>query len=282
MIAVAFLVAASSAALHMARSAATPRVDTTDRPSVPAAPAIVVDAMRRADVSLDPALVLRAWALGGTAAIVGALALGGVALAVLVTVVVVVGPPCAAHLGRHRSERRLEAALPDALDALARSLRSGASLRQAVLEVAGTTPGALGDELRRVATEVGDGVPLPDALEAWVARRPLHGVRLTAAALGLGAATGGASARAVDGLAATLRTNVAIAAEVRALSSQARLSAMVIALAPLGFTVLAASADPRAAQFLLRTPAGLLCLVAGLGLDVIGALWMRRLSVVRA
>lgn len=283
MTAVALLAVASMVCVHLARTAGAPRVHAErPAPSRSAPPTFVVDALRRADVAFDPALALRVWVAAGAATVLGALAVAGVALAALLVVLVGLGPPVAIHLGRDRADRRLEVALPDALDALARSLRSGASLRQGVLEIAAATPGVLGDDLRRVAAEVGDGVALGDALDAWVARRPLRGVRLTATALGLGAETGGASARAVDGLAATLRTNVAITAEVRALSSQARLSATVIALAPVGFTMLAASADPRTAHFLLRTPAGALCLVIGLGLDVAGALWMRRLSVVRA
>ena len=82
---------------------------------------------------------------------------------------------------------------------------------------------------------------------------------------------------AIDGVAATLRTNLAIAGEVRALSSQARLSALVIVLAPLALSFLATTADGGTAAFLLGKPLGLLCLVAGLGLDGVGWLWMRRI-----
>jgi tight adherence protein B len=41
--------------------------------------------------------------------------------------------------------------------------------------------------------------------------------------------------------------------------------------------VLLTSLDPTAARFLLGTPAGWLCIGAGLGLDAIGAWWMSRL-----
>lgn len=183
---------------------------------------------------------------------------------------------------RGRRDRALEASLPDALDAMARALRSGGSLRQAIDEAAATAQGTLGDDLSRVSRSSASGVPLDGALEQWSTECPLPGVRLTAAALALGAETGGASAQAIDGVAATLRTNLAIAGEVRALSSQARLSALVIALSPIAFAVLATSTDARAARFLVATPVGLVCLAVGLGLDAIGWLWMRRLTVVVA
>ena len=186
------------------------------------------------------------------------------------------------RLLRARRARQLEANLPDALDAVARSLRSGGSLRNAVGEAAAAVRGPLHDDLEMVTRDVRDGVPLTDALARWAAERPLPGVRLATAALSLGAETGGASAQAVDGVAATLRTNLGIAGEVRALSSQARLSALVIVLAPIAFSFLAATSDGSTATFLLRTPFGWLCLAVGLGLDAVGWLWMRRLTTVVA
>ena len=186
-----------------------------------------------------------------------------------------------ARAGRPHRTRQLDAALPHALDAIARSLRSGASLRQSLEETAGVTGGMLGDDLRVLTRELAVGLSVDDALVRWAERRPRPGVRLVAAALALGAETGGATARAVDGVASTLRMNLAIQGEVRALSAQARLSALVIVLAPIGFSLFAATADARTAAFLFRSPAGALCLAIGLGLDAAGWLWMRRLTVIR-
>jgi tight adherence protein B len=116
------------------------------------------------------------------------------------------------------------------------------------------------------------------ALSGWPELRPVAGVRVAATALALGIETGGAQARAIDGVAATLRQQQAAAAEGHALGAQARLSALVIALAPLGFGVLAAGLDPATAGFLLRSRAGILCLGAGLGLDGLGGWWMARIA----
>lgn len=188
----------------------------------------------------------------------------------------------ATRLGRRcREANRVEHDMPLAMEDVARGLRTGASLRQAVAEAAITAPGPVGDDLRRVAALVDHGAPLTAALEWWVSHRPLPGVRLAAAALALGAETGGAQARAVDGVAATLRERIAAAAEVRAQATQARVSAAVIALAPIAFCALAAATDPRTATFLFRTPIGLVFLASGLGLDALGAFWMNRLTRVQ-
>lgn len=224
-----------------------------------------------------PETVWTAWLGSVLVGLIAAAVIGGPGLAGLAAALLVAAPLIVLRATRNRGSARLEAALPGGLESVARALRSGASLRQAVEEAAEATPGALGQELARVAADVGHGAPLVAALEHLAERRPLPAIRLAVAALAVGAETGGAQAQAVDGVATTVRERLAVAAEARALASQARMSALVIGLAPLGFGVFAASTDPRTAQFLLHTSAGLLLLAAGLALDGIGWLWMQRL-----
>jgi tight adherence protein B len=174
--------------------------------------------------------------------------------------------------------RAREAALPTALEATARGLRAGGSLRQSIAEAALVVPEPLRSELASVAVDADRGGSLVEALERWGRGRQQAGARLAVAALSLVADTGGSPARTLDAVAATLRERAAIEREVRALSTQARASALVVAVAPLAFTVLMALVDPATVGFLLGSPAGLGCLVIGVVLDVAGGLWMRRIT----
>jgi tight adherence protein B len=79
-------------------------------------------------------------------------------------------------------------------------------------------------------------------------------------------------------VAATLRERLDLADERRSLASQARLSALVLAVAPVGFAVLLGAVDGSTADFLLGTPPGWLCLGLGLALDAGGAWWMAQLT----
>lgn len=234
--------------------------------------------LESAGLAVDQRGLWAGWLMALSASVPIGLTIAGPGLAVVALVLVVAGPALILHGMAGRADRMIEEELPEALESMARALRSGASLRQAVEEAAIATPGLLGADLSAVAAEVSHGRELVGALDRWGGRRPLPGVRLAVSALALGAEAGGAHARAIDGVAATVRSRLAVGREVRALSSQARLSGVVITLAPLGFSALAAASDGRAAGFLLRTPLGLLCLVAGLGLDAVAALWMMRLS----
>ncbi len=243
-------------------------------------PARVASALAEAALPAPAAVVWTAWLTVLVAGPLLAAVVGGSGLAGVAALGLVAGPALVVRTRRGQADARLERALPGALEAVARSLRSGASLRQAVEEAgsAGGTGRVLGAELSRAAAEAAQGASLVTALEGVGTRWPLPGVRLGVAALCLGAETGGAQARAVDGVAATVRERLAVSAELRALSSQARISALVIGLAPIGFGAFAAATDPRTSQFLLHTPAGLILLATGLILDGLGWLWMQRLA----
>ena len=244
------------------------------------APAWFARALDDAAVGIEPAA---AWT-GATAgvcllALAGAV-VGGPALLVLAGAAGAGGVAVLLLGRRGRSAMLLEQALPGALEAVARSLRSGASLRAATAEAAAATDGRLGSELTRVDADTRRGVPLVAALDALAARLPSPGVRLAVAALALGVETGGAQARAVDGVATTLRDRFAASAEARALAAQTRASVWVIAVSPAAFCAFAVITDPRTTRFFFRSGPGLTFLALGLLLDGAGALWMRRLSSV--
>lgn len=265
------------AAVRARRGEAPAATDGETAPMPRPAPQWLAGALADLDVATDPAVVWRAWAAAVVAAPLAAFAFAGPGLAVLTLVVVAAGPPAAWRANRGRRDARLAATLPIALEAVARSLRSGATLARAVGEAGAAVPGRIGSDLLDVARSA-EVTGVVEALETWGRRRPLPGIRLAVAALCLGAETGGAQARAVDGVAVTLRQRLGTAAEARALASQARASAAVIAVAPLVFCALASATDPGVGSFLFRSGAGLAVLAVGLTLDAVGALWMARLT----
>lgn len=183
-------------------------------------------------------------------------------------------------LGRLRQAslgRQLDRGLPLVLDEVARSLRAGCSLAQA-LASAGEVPGPAGRAVAELAGEIEAGRPVAAAAHRWASRSGSPVVGLAAVAVGLAAEAGGTSARAVDGVAASLRERAEAADEAHALAAQARLSALVIGVAPLAFAALAAATDSRTATFLVGSPLGLGCLVGGVALDAAALVWMRRIA----
>ena len=175
--------------------------------------------------------------------------------------------------------RQREDALTDmvaVLDAVARSLRAGIGIHQAVGDAA-VVAGVHRSAIHRVSHLAGGGVPLGVALDEWRRSHPEPPVALATAVLSFSVHTGAPAARAVDGAAATLRERVVLHGEVRALAAQARASAGVVAIAPLVFTVVVSVGDPRVVAWLVGSPAGWVCLVLGVGAEVACVVWMRSL-----
>lgn len=203
----------------------------------------------------------------------------------VVLVLAVAGLP-AARLGRHLRRRqvatrealRRRRQIPDALERLAAALRTGSSLVQALEDAGRTTEPPFGAEVAELARTLQAGVPLPVVLDRWTASYSDRSTRLAATALTLATRVGAVPAQAIDGVAATLRERAALAAERHAQATQARTSAVVLSLAPLGFMALLISTNDAAAHFLFATPLGWACLLLGTGLDILGALWMSRLT----
>jgi tight adherence protein B len=237
--------------------------------------AILVDRLARADLDLTPEAAVRWWILGVVGVSWFALLLLG-PLVVPAVVGAVVAGPVALRVRAGHADRRARAALPDVLDHVVAQVRAGGTVTESVHVLTGRA-GPLASDLRRISARLRLGAPLVDALAAWADERPVAGVRAAAGALTMVTTVGGSAAGPLEGLAASLRADEAAAGEARALSAQARVSAAVVGLAPLAYLAFSTMADPASARVLVATNPGRLCLLVGLALEALAAVWMRAL-----
>jgi len=265
-----------SVGAHRLRARVRSRIDAGSpaKAAPGAAPAVLTRLLHDAAVPIDARRVLTFAPVVVVGSVIVGTLLGGPAVGTVAATTTVLGPLGVLWACRHRRSVLADRALPAHLDAVARALRGGASLRLAVIDAAGSVRGsALGDRAELLAHRLTAGSPFEQAVAEFGRGSPLRA--LVAQALGLASAVGGAPAAVVDGVADTVRERAELAAEARALAAQAQASAVVVALAPVGFSVLAAATDPRVGGF-LSTPVGVSCLLAGLLLDAAGAWWMHR------
>ena len=184
------------------------------------------------------------------------------ACAVVAVLAVLVGGPGRARLARSRRERALRARrCPGALEQVAAELRGGGTVA-AARRHARRRRRSVAPDLRRVRTRTQLGLPLE--------RRTGRGGRpsTTRPACGPRPARSrwphrwaGAPPTPSTGSPTSLRHRLDAVAEARALSAQARLSAVVVGAAPLGYLAFSALVDPRAVDALVGTGVGRVCLV---------------------
>lgn len=156
------------------------------------------------------------------------------------------------------------------------ALERGGSVLQA-FEAASVGSGRWPDGARRLVRRVRAGSGVEAAAARWAAEDPDPAVAVLVDALAISASTGGSHLRAVDAVIDAVRRRAALRREVRALASQARASAVVLMVMPVGFAVAVALLDARVRAFYVGSPAGLACVGVGVALDVVGAWAMARM-----
>ncbi len=179
-----------------------------------------------------------------------------------------------------RSKRlnKCDSQMPQALEIMALALRAGHALPSALALAAEETPAPLRHELKRADDEQAMGRPLPQVLESLGERLPgCEAVNTFVVAVLVLQETGGNLISVIDRIVENARARSSYLARLRALTSEGRSSAKLLACLPGAFAVLAAMTDPTYADFLLYDPAG--HMVAGIagGLWMLGILWTRRL-----
>jgi Flp pilus assembly protein TadB len=172
-------------------------------------------------------------------------------------------------LRRRRHQTSIVAALNDIADAL----RSGASLRQAIVSTAGER-----SPLAPVAASLVAGQPMVQALRG-AADALAHATTSDAASalcvLAVHAEAGGDPLPAVRSVVGVVARRDAARDEARALTTHARLGARAILCLTPAFLVLVALTDPHGATRFVTDPRTRLAIVSGLVLQALGAIWMR-------
>ena len=149
--------------------------------------------------------------------------------------------------------------------ALSAELRAGASLRGAIGEALYRVPGlSLGPAVRYAEA----GMPMSEIADAVETRFPENG-RLAAAAFRLSDWSGARVADTFEGLAERAAASAELVRERKAATAQARLSALVVGIAPIAFAGLL-FATGRGSGLMAHGTVGMLVLGAGLALELIG------------
>jgi Flp pilus assembly protein TadB len=175
------------------------------------------------------------------------------------------------------SRRRAKFAdqLPDILQFLAGSLRSGFSLAQGLDAAVREDTQPVSAEFSRALQESRIGVELEDALDQVADRMQSGDLGWAVIAVRIQREVGGNLAEVLGNTVATMRERAQLRRHVRALSAEGRLSAYILVGLPIFvFGWLFLTRRSYVAVF-YTTTAGVIMLVFAIAMIVAGALWMR-------
>jgi tight adherence protein B len=177
-------------------------------------------------------------------------------------------------------DKRLEkftALFPDAIDLIVRGLRSGLPVTESISAVGHEMPDPVGGEFRRIAESVKLGRTLEDALWNTANRLDTPDFKFFVISLSVQRETGGNLAETLANLSDILRRRRQMRLKIKAMSSEARASALILGSLPFIMFGIIFLMNPGYEMDLFNDPRGRIMLGVGLVTMTIGILVMRKM-----
>ena len=138
-----------------------------------------------------------------------------------------------------RTRKKMQEQFPVALDVFVRGLRAGHPIAAALDLLTVEMPDPIGTQFGLVVDEVTYGAELRDALQTMAERWDLEDMRMFVVSLSVQNETGGNLAEILENLTKVIRERQSMFMKVRALSSEGRMTAVILTILPLfTFTLL--------------------------------------------
>ena len=174
-----------------------------------------------------------------------------------------------------RRTRAFVAQLPDMLQLLGATLRSGFSILQGLDTVAVQLPDPMGKEMRHVVAEARLGRPLASALDEVAQRVKSEDFEWVVSAIGIQREVGGNLSELLDIVADTMNARSRLRQEAHTLTAEGRIGAIVISLLPIAIGVFIYGTNRTYLDPLLHTGLGQVMFYGCIGLALAGMVWMR-------
>jgi len=167
--------------------------------------------------------------------------------------------------------------LPDTLQLLAGSLQAGYGFMQALDTCAKEAIEPTSTEFARVLSESRLGMPVEDALEAMADRVGGEDFRWVVMAINIQRQVGGNLATLLTTVANTLREREQVRRQIKVLSAEGRLSAIILVILPFALVGYLSVVNPSYLHQLTSATVGKIAIMIALVLIGIGSLWMRKI-----
>jgi tight adherence protein B len=182
-------------------------------------------------------------------------------------------------IAQRRASRlcKLEDQLPLSLDIMVRALKAGHPVVSAVNLVTQEMPDPIGTEFGIVMDETTYGGEFKDALRSLATRTGSKDIAFFSVSVAIQAETGGNLAEILGSLAAVIRGRATLSKRIRSLSSEGRMSAMILSLLPIICVSIVSAFNPEFYTNKFSDPAFWPIVGCILFLYLLGQLMIRRI-----
>jgi tight adherence protein B len=162
------------------------------------------------------------------------------------------------------------ALLPDAIGLMTRGVRSGLPVTETIINVGREMKGVVGSEFRKISEQIQLGQPLEEVMWQAAGRIDLPEFTFMCISFAIQRETGGNLAETLDNLEQLLRNRKQMQLKIRAYSSEARASSMIIGSLPFIMLALLSVVNWNYIQALFYTHSGNMLLAAAAGSLLLG------------
>jgi tight adherence protein B len=231
----------------------------------------------QADLPLRPAEALFVYLVSAVVGGVLGWLLGNFLVGVIVLGVLAVVPWMALMAVAKRRTAAFTNQLPDMLQLLGTTLRSGFSILQGLTTVSQQLSDPIGKDMRHVVAEARLGRSLIDALKEVSQRVRSDDFEWVVTAIGIQREVGGNLAELLDIVADTMMARARIRGEAHTLTAEGRIGAAVISILPIAIGFFVYAVNPGYLSPLLHQSFGEILFYGSIVLGVIGIFWTRKL-----
>lgn len=228
-----------------------------------------------AGVRTKPSDVVLLVAAASLATGAGTMLLAGPVVGLLVTVIVPVLGWLVLGFLVGRRKHAFANQLDSTLQMMAASLRAGYSLLQAIQAMSSEADSPTKDEFSRVLNETRIGRPLNESLIEVSSRMGSEDFNWVSQAIAINREVGGNLADVLDGVAHTIRERNQLHRQVAALSSEGKLSAVILMALPFGVVAFLTIANPGYLNRLFTTTIGWIIVAVAVVMLTVGGIWLR-------
>lgn len=237
----------------------------------------VDQALDRAGIALRPGEFVVVAATGVVVGVTAGLVLAGTLGAILLGAAAAAAPRTVVRVLTDRRRRAFADQLEGTLQTISGSLRAGYGLVQAIGTVAAESPSPTAEEFNRVMVENRLGRSIEHSMAAMARRLENEDLGWVVEAIEIQHEVGGNLAEVLDTVTGTIRDRNQIRRQVKALSAEGRISAIILLALPFVIAAFIAVISPDYLSELTDSTPGRIMLVVAAVLIVAGAAWIRKI-----
>ena len=178
---------------------------------------------------------------------------------------------------RGRRFKKFAKQLPDAMELIARALRSGHSLNSGIHVVVEEMPVPISTEFLLAYEEQNLGVPIDQALKGMLKRMPNMDLKFFVTAVAIQKQAGGDLAEVLDKIGYIIRERFKIMGMVQALTGEGRISGVVLQALPIGLFLVMYYINPDYVNLLFEEELGRTMLFYAILLQIAGAFVIKKI-----